>query len=90
MRDHQDTRGPKEVAYDEEIFPLMEQIIAICDRAQISVVADFELDGDMVVATAKAGGKPAYSSRHQRVVEIIMPRPASVFGLTIFSPGDGR
>ncbi len=39
-----ETRGPREIAYDTEIAPLMTQIIATCKRAGIPVVASFELD----------------------------------------------
>lgn len=36
--------NPKEVAYDAEIAPLMTQIIAVCKREKINLVATFELD----------------------------------------------
>ena len=36
----------KEKVYDEEISPLMAQIIAIAKRAKINMVADFSLDPD--------------------------------------------
>lgn len=34
----------KEDVYDREIAPLMSQIIEICGRAGIAIIADFELD----------------------------------------------
>lgn len=39
-----DEPGPKEIIYDERIFPLMTQIIDLCKDANISVFANFELD----------------------------------------------
>lgn len=33
----------KEQVYDEQIFPLMNQIIAICQGAGIALLADFEI-----------------------------------------------
>jgi hypothetical protein len=36
--------GPRETIYDEQISPLMTQIIAICKENKIPVVASFELD----------------------------------------------
>ncbi len=41
----------KEEVYDDEISPLMTQIIAICKRAAIPVHAAFALDGDMQCTT---------------------------------------
>jgi len=34
----------KEEFYDEKISPLMTQVIALCEEAQIPIVADFALD----------------------------------------------
>ena len=42
----------KEKIYDEQIGPLVEQIIALCKEHQISLVADFGLDDDMHCTTA--------------------------------------
>lgn len=33
----------KEAVYDEKIFPLMEQILNICDEHKIAMLADFAL-----------------------------------------------
>lgn len=38
--------GPKETVHDAEIVPLMAQIIDICNRHKIAMVADFALDED--------------------------------------------
>jgi hypothetical protein len=36
---------PKEKVYDSEINPLMAQIIAVCKREHIAVLATFAIDG---------------------------------------------
>jgi hypothetical protein len=37
----------KEKVYDEQIAPLMEQIIATCKQHKISFLAHFKLDGEL-------------------------------------------
>lgn len=37
---------PKEQVYDDEIFPLMKQVIAICKEHKIAMLADFALGFD--------------------------------------------
>jgi hypothetical protein len=39
-------RTPKEALYDEQISPLMRQIIALCKEHKINMVADFSLGYD--------------------------------------------
>lgn len=39
-------RTPKEAVYDEQIAPLMDQIIALCKEHKINMVADFSLGYD--------------------------------------------
>ena len=39
-----DSRGPKEVVYDGQLSDLVNQVIAICKRERISMIAQFELD----------------------------------------------
>jgi len=39
-----DKRGPKEVAYDTEIHPLMTQVIALAKAHNINMFATFSLD----------------------------------------------
>lgn len=38
-------KTPKEGIYDERVAPLMEQIISICEDADIAMFAHFGLDG---------------------------------------------
>lgn len=41
----------KESVYDDEISPLMAQIITICKREHIPIHASFALDGDLLCTT---------------------------------------
>jgi len=41
-----DGRGPKEVAYDDEVSPLMVRIIALCKEHKINMAAQFALDSN--------------------------------------------
>ncbi len=41
-----ETRGPKEVLYDERIFPHMRAVIEICKAAGIGCLCSFALDRD--------------------------------------------
>lgn len=41
-----DTRGPRERLYDEQINPLMAQVIALCKEHDIPIVACFQIDDD--------------------------------------------
>jgi hypothetical protein len=45
----------KEKVYDEQIAPLMQQIIATCKAHKISFLAQFKLDGDLCVTSASVG-----------------------------------
>lgn len=39
-------RGPKEVAYDNEVSPLISQVIALCKKYKINMAAQFSLDAN--------------------------------------------
>lgn len=49
----------KEQVYDEQIAPLMTQIIEICRAHKIKMHASFELDGDMMCTTNLNHGEPS-------------------------------
>lgn len=53
-----DTRSLEDV-YDEEVSPLMTQIIAICKRANIPFHAGFALDDDLACTTHIDPGESA-------------------------------
>ena len=79
-----DERGPREAIYDDEIYPLMEQVIAICKRADIPMVANFRLDGDLACTTA-IPATLGYGERQQVALDTLYPPPAITFGLTIYT-----
>lgn len=49
----------KEEIYDEQIAPLMTQIIDICRAHKIKLHASYELDGDMMCTTYLDHGEPS-------------------------------
>lgn len=81
-----DERGPRERVYDEEINPLMAQIIAIAKRADIPMVANFRLDGDLATTTAVPAAT-GYGERQRAAIDILYPRRIT-FGLTIERSAD--
>lgn len=44
--------GQKEKVYDEELYPLMEKVISICNKKGIGLLATFALDGSLCCTTA--------------------------------------
>jgi hypothetical protein len=69
----------KEAIYDAEIQSLMTQVIAVCMRAKISLVADFylgdESDRDLHCTTVINGPEFDTPEKHRMVTELIKPRP---------------
>lgn len=53
-----DNRGPRERAYDDEIAPLMTQIIETAKQAGIPIFFHAVLDDDMSCTTAITGPDP--------------------------------
>jgi hypothetical protein len=82
-----------EAIYDSEIAPLMTQIIAICDRAKIPVLASFQLtsdvddpDGAMLCTTAiiPSDDTVGLALNLRRACEIIQgDRTSITFGMRI-------
>lgn len=81
-------RGPREVAYDSLIAPLMTQIIQACKDHGIPVVCKFELDKDEddqpLFCTTIIVNREDSAAIKQLAVEA-EPRPAHVFAFTITS-----
>lgn len=42
-----ETRGPREIVYDEEMAPLVQRLIEIAKRAEMSIHFDARLDGSL-------------------------------------------
>jgi len=66
----------KETIYDELISPLMAQIIDICQRHKIALLANFNLDNEgdgLCVTTSLLGGEYDPSENQLEAVEILYP-----------------
>lgn len=63
----------KEAIYDEQISPLMNQIIAICEANGIAMVANFEIpspeDPTLGCATCLPNGDGVFPLEHVRFVK---------------------
>lgn len=66
----------KEQVYDEKISPLMAQIIGICHKHNIGMIADFEIpndeDQDLCCTSATPGDGDQISRRHSRARSMLM------------------
>ena len=67
-----DERGPREIVYDEQIAPLVAQIIAIAKRSDIPMLANFRLDGDIACTTAIPAAT-GYGERQETALQILYP-----------------
>lgn len=86
------SNGPRETVYDDEIAPLMAQIIDITKRAGIPMHASFQLDGDLT-CTSHVVTKPAENEHEQRWIAKYNPIAAEIDRrpLSIITRGaDGR
>ena len=61
----------KEKVYDDQISPLMAQIIAICKQHKISLVADFGLDDDLHCTSALLAEEYAPSDKQIRALNTL-------------------
>jgi hypothetical protein len=83
MSKKKDRRGPKERLYDEEIAPLMRQIITACKHAKINMAATFMLDpqeetGEPLQCTTVLPLDPSDEAGTKRIAEcraVMYPRP---------------
>ena len=68
----------KEQVYDEQIAPLMTQIIEICEKNNIGMLADFEIpndeDPDLCCTTGLPGENDEVSRRHSLARQVLMGR----------------
>lgn len=80
----------KEAIYDAEIQSLMAQVIEVCMRAKISLVADFylgdETDSDLHCTTIINGTEFDTPEKHRMAAEIVKPRPLA-FVFTVRNGG---
>jgi hypothetical protein len=81
-----------EAVYDEQISPLMTQIIAICKRHRIPMLASFQYSGEldpsspgMCTTRIPFAGE---SERFRQAVDVIYPAPTvAAFTITTTKPG---
>lgn len=66
----------KEQVYDEQIAPLMTQIIEICEKNNIGMLADFEIpndeDSDLCCTSGLPGENDQVSRRHSLARQVLM------------------
>ena len=91
-------RGPREIAYDENISPLMAQIIALCKEHKIPMVATFELDqkddqdADDPLMCSTFLLDPEWGVRGKRTLaayRAVRPEPGFALAETIVTNPDG-
>lgn len=89
-----ETRGPLEVIYDEEISPLMREIIAISRRHDLPMFCTFALDGDLActsintppVQEVPEDNRAHYATWYREVQRCLVGiRPAQWFAYTVTS-----
>ena len=77
-----------EEIYDEQIAPLMTQIIAICAKHKLPIAATFEYaTGDFcttTMATSRA------SDHMKKVISLMQPRQSTALAVTESTDADGR
>ena len=90
--------GDKEKIYDEQIFPLMSQIIGICKENKINMVSSFQLrsgleengdenEGDFCCTTALPMNRKHYPQRFKDFYKSLYSSPA-VLAMTITKAGE--
>lgn len=79
----------KEQIYDEQIDPLMRQVIAICKEHKIAMIADFALDEDLKCTTALLADEFSPSANQIKALEILKPRKAYALAGTTETLPDG-
>ena len=81
----------KEQIYDEQISPLMTQIIAICNEHKIANVLTFSLDRDegLVCTTCNINEDTDPPDEFKELVDVLFPKKRSPLMVTV-DHGDGR
>jgi hypothetical protein len=81
----------KEQVYDEQISPLMTQIIAICEEHKIANVLTFSLDRDegLVCTTCDINEDTDPPDEFKELVDVLFPKKRNPLMVTV-DHGDGR
>ena len=87
--------GPKEAFYDENISPLMDDVIRFCKAQGISMLASFELDIEEddpdcpLLCTTQILLPDCQSTVLKRAANIIYPGPSVCLAETVQTMPDG-
>ena len=88
--------GPKETFYDENIFPLMDEVIRMCKEQDISMLASFELDveegnapDDPMLCSTQLIWPDCKSRKLRKAADIIYPDDPVCLGEMIQTMPDG-
>lgn len=79
----------KEKVYDEQINPLMAQIIKICQKNKIAFVADFGLDDDIHCTSADLRESHEPSEAQLKALKLLKPQRAFAMAQTTETLPDG-
>lgn len=79
----------KESVYDAEIAPLMTQILEICKREKIALIADFGLNEDLHCTSALLEDEFYPSDNQLRSFHLLKPQPAVAMAETTQIMPDG-
>lgn len=77
--DEKDARGPRERVYDEDIHPMVCQLIDACQECGIPIVIGLELDMDensqqtICVSMSNDGGGERSSGTIEKAAEMMIP-----------------
>lgn len=72
----------KEKVYDDQIEPLMRQILAICKEHKIAMLADFTLDDDMKCTSALLSDEYRPTPNQLKCLEMLRPSRSGHFSVT--------
>jgi hypothetical protein len=64
----------KEEIYDEQIFPLMRQIIDICKKNKIALISSFHLDEDLSCTTALLTDEYDPTEKQIKAYDVLKPK----------------
>ena len=80
----------KEKVYDDQINPLMAQIIKICKKHKIAFIADFQLDDDLRCTSSDLRDSHQPNQKQLEAFDILKPSaPHFAFAETIETKPDG-
>lgn len=78
----------KEEIYDEQINPLMAQIIAICKEHNIAHVCTFDCGDGLLCTTCLTTDEAEPPETYRRLVDVLFPK--SEFAMLTVRDGDGK